>query len=198
MSSEMQIIGKRIVARWQDWSGASLEHLELRDHRAGIFAEAAIIGAAGSAGADDDAAFAARYRILCDLSWRVREVEISLIGADRVVKLRSDGAGNWLDGDGIALAHLAGAIDVDISITPFTNTIPIRRLGLRAGDSAEIVAAYLSLPELEVTTDRQRYTCLRPMRCYRYESLDSDFTREIEVDDDGLVVTYPGLFRRVE
>jgi hypothetical protein len=27
--------------------------------------------------------------------------------------------------------------------------------------------------------------------------LDSDFTREIEVDDNGLVVTYPGLFRRV-
>jgi hypothetical protein len=26
--------------------------------------------------------------------------------------------------------------------------------------------------------------------------VDSDFTREIEVDQDGLVVTYPGLFRR--
>ena len=48
-----------------------------------------------------------------------------------------------------------------------------------------------------VTTDRQRYTCLEPDRRYRYESLDRDFTREIEVDDDGLVVTYPGLFRRV-
>ncbi|MGZ6241806.1 MAG: putative glycolipid-binding domain-containing protein [Candidatus Binataceae bacterium] len=27
--------------------------------------------------------------------------------------------------------------------------------------------------------------------------MDSDFTRDIEVDGHGLVVTYPGLFRRV-
>jgi hypothetical protein len=27
--------------------------------------------------------------------------------------------------------------------------------------------------------------------------LDSDFDREIEVDKDGMVVTYPGLFKRV-
>jgi hypothetical protein len=53
------------------------------------------------------------------------------------------------------------------------------------------------LPGLAVATDRQRYTCLEPNRRYRYESLDSDFTRDIEVDEDGLVVTYPGLFRRV-
>ena len=56
---------------------------------------------------------------------------------------------------------------------------------------------YISLPEFTVTTDPQRYTCLEPGRRYRYESLDSDFVREIEVDAQGLVVTYPGLFRRV-
>ena len=28
--------------------------------------------------------------------------------------------------------------------------------------------------------------------------IDTDFVREIEVDQDGLVLTYPGLFRRVE
>jgi hypothetical protein len=46
-------------------------------------------------------------------------------------------------------------------------------------------------------SDRQRYTCLEPLRAYRYESLDSDFVREIQVDQNGLVVTYPGLFRRL-
>jgi hypothetical protein len=35
-------------------------------------------------------------------------------------------------------------------------------------------------------------------RIYRYQSRDSDFEREIEVDHDGFVVTYPGLFRRLE
>ena len=53
------------------------------------------------------------------------------------------------------------------------------------------------MPGLTLTTDRQRYTCLEPGKLYRYESIDSAFTRDIEIDDHGLVVTYPGLFRRV-
>jgi hypothetical protein len=52
------------------------------------------------------------------------------------------------------------------------------------------------LPIASITTDRQRYTCLEAGRRYRYESVDTDFTRDIEIDDHGLVVTYPGLFRR--
>jgi hypothetical protein len=102
-----------------------------------------------------------------------------------------------MDGSGTALPRLSGAIDIDISITPFTNTLPIRRLNLRRGEFAEILAVYVQLPSLDITTDRQRYTCLEYAKRYRYESVDSDFTREIEVDDHALVVTYPGLFRRV-
>jgi hypothetical protein len=79
--------------------------------------------------------------------------------------------------------------------TPFTNTLPIRRLGLKPGESAEILAVYVRVPDLAVTTDRQRYTRLGE-RCYRYDSVDTDFTREVEVDERGLVVNYPGLFRR--
>jgi hypothetical protein len=111
-------------------------------------------------------------------------------------KLTTDGAGSWTDGSGAPLAHLSGAIDVDLSASPFTNTLPIRRLLLAQGRSADILVAYIAFPELTVAIDRQRYTCLEPDRSYRFESLDSDFSRDIEVDGDGLVVTYPGLFRR--
>ena len=48
-----------------------------------------------------------------------------------------------------------------------------------------------------MSIDPQRYTCLKPGQQYRYKSLDSDFVRDIDVDSDGLVVTYPGLFKRV-
>jgi hypothetical protein len=181
----------RIVARWQDWSGKSIEHLVVREDPDGIVADAAILATI------DDDAFAARYRILCDRSWTVRKVEIGQIGHDRTVELWNDGAGNWADAPGTPLAQLKGAIDIDISITPFTNTLPIRRLRLQTGQSEEILAVYVQLPGLTVTTDRQRYTYLEPGRIYRYESIDSEFTRDIEVDDQGLVVTYPGLFRRV-
>ena len=150
-----------------------------------------------SSGTTEDEAFAARYWILCDKSWRVRKAKIAQIGAGQTLELASDGVGNWIDRSGMAMPQLTGAIDIDVSITPFTNTLPIRRLHPQAGRSEDILAVYIQLPGLTVTTDRQRYTCIEPSRRYRYESLDSDFTRVIEVDDDGLVVTYPGLFRRV-
>jgi hypothetical protein len=182
---------RTIVARWQDWAGSGIQHVVLREGPQEIIAEAAVIVA------EDGNRFAARFRILCDGAWRVRRVAAGVIGDDRRIDLASDGAGHWRDDTGAALSHLDGAIDVDLPVTPFTNTLPIRRLDLRAGQSADIRVAYIILPDFTVTIDPQRYVCLEPRRRYRYESLDSDFVREIEVDEHGLVVAYPGLFRRL-
>jgi hypothetical protein len=180
-----------IVARWQDWDAKGIEHLVLREGTREIVAESVVVGAA------NDPVFAVRYRVRCDKSWRVRSAEIGIVGSDRKIEIRGDGKGNWSGASGRALPKLAGAIDIDLSASPFTNTLPIRRLKLRAGQSAEIVTVYILVPGLTMTTDPQRYTCLEPLKRYRYESIDSDFTRDIEVDRRGLVVTYPGLFRRL-
>ncbi len=88
--------------------------------------------------------------------------------------------------------------------TAFTNTLPIRRLGLQPGESAELSVAYIDVPTLGVTPARQRYGCLARSAeegRYRYESLPSaalpgGFTDDLLVDADGLVVDYPKLFRR--
>jgi hypothetical protein len=145
-----------------------------------------------------DAGFATRFRIRLDAAWRCRELEVEVVGGERALRLRGDGHGRWTDEAGAALPALTGAIDVDLPVTPFTNTLPIRRLRLAAGASAEIAVVYVRPPELTVELDRQRYTCLTPLRRYRYEAVDDSFATEIEVDERGLVVTYPGLFRRVE
>lgn len=86
---------------------------------------------------------------------------------------------------------LTGCVDVDLSITPATNTLPIRRLRLAVGESAEVTAAWVRFPALSVEPLRQRYTRLAENR-YRYESLESGFTAELTVDDQGLVTHYPG------
>jgi hypothetical protein len=179
-----------IVARWRDWSGEGIQHLVLRADRAGFVAEAAIVAN------EDGVRRAARLRIAGDAAWRTRQVEAALLGDDTRVELTSDGAGHWRDAAG-PLPQLDGAIDVDLPLTPFTNTLPIRRLGLAAGAAADLAVVYIRLAERSLTRDPQRYTCVAPLRRYRYQSLDSDFVRDIEVDGDGLVVTYPGLFRRV-
>src|SRR5260370_4764424 len=83
-------MSEKIVARWHDWSGKSLEHLVLLEDSDEIVAESAIIGSI------DDDNFAARYRILCDESWRVTEVEINQIGKHCLIEISHRGARHWL------------------------------------------------------------------------------------------------------
>lgn len=180
-----------ITARWRDWAGDSLQHLVLTQGVDGIVAEAAVVGE------EEGERFGARFRIACDTAWRTHRVEVDMIGSTLRLDLHGDGAGHWRDGAGKHLPELDGGTDVDLPLTPFTNTLPIRRLNLRAGESADLRIVYIVLPAFAVTMSPQRYTCLEPLRRYRYESLDGDFVREVEVDADGLVVTYPDLYRRV-
>jgi uncharacterized protein len=180
-----------VVARWRDWAGSGLEHLVLHEAPDGVTAESVVVGSA------EGESFAVRYRLSCDAGWRLVHVDLELIGSGRTLTLNSDGSGTWRDGHGRELPDIAGAIDIDISVSPFTNTLPIRRLQLARGKAADLRMTYIRVPELSVAPDPQRYTCLEPGRLYRYDSLDSDFTRDIEVDGRGLVVSYPGLFKRV-
>lgn len=180
---------KSITAIWKGWDGGSAEYLTLNERGGTITAESVIISE------DGGRPFAARYRIECDAGWRVLRVDVSLIGEEQSISLERGNDGTWSDGSR-RIDVLPGAFDVDIFPTPFTNTIPIRRLNLGAGESADIIVAYITLPEMSVTRDPQRYTCIQLLELYRFESLDSDFKCDIEVDKDGLVVSYPGLFRR--
>ncbi|MGD8167210.1 putative glycolipid-binding domain-containing protein [Herbiconiux sp. P16] len=136
------------------------------------------------------------YRVEVDELWRTRYVCVSETLSSRCVEMRSRGDGRWTSDDGRLLRHLDAAIDVDISATPFSNTLPVRRLGIGVGESADIVTAYVDVPAMTATADPQRYTRLLP-DVYRYQSLDSDFTRDVVVDEFGFVLEYPGLFSRV-
>ena len=180
------MLTQQIVARWTDWTGSGVEHLVLDVGADSITANGVVLSSSAAE------RFAARYRVVCDAAWRVRSVRVELIGAGARDWLSVDGQGHWLDGSANALPHLDGAIDIRPVDQPVTNTLPIRRVDPPPCASVEIAAAYIRVPELTVTRDYQRYTCLQARARYRYESLDSDFVREIETDADGLVVTYPG------
>jgi hypothetical protein len=180
---------KTIEARWENWDGQGRQHVLLKETGGRFLAEGSIL-------VSGNAAFTAEFKIECDAAWRVRRAEIALTGGQRL-QLIADGEGNWFDGAGRSLADVHDAIDIDLSASPFTNTLPIRRCDLAIGESVDITAAYVTFPELSLAADPQRYTRLDQRR-YRYASRDSDFTRDIEVDADGLVVNYPGLFRRIQ
>jgi uncharacterized protein len=178
------------IVRWISAEGEGAEYLSIRGTAEGIAAEGLVVGARHGL------PYGLRYRIACDARWRVREAVLSLAGEDRRLHLLADGEGNWRDGDGHPVAALQGCVDVDISATPFTNTLPIRRLGLQPGEAREVAVAYVAVPALTPEPVRQRYTCLGAGR-YRYEGLFQGYMGELPVDADGLVLDYPGAFRRV-
>jgi hypothetical protein len=110
--------------------------------------------------------------------------------------LGTDGNGRWGEMNGAHRPDLDGCVDIDIDCTPFTNTLPIRRLPLHVGHTADITVAYVDVETLSVEPDRQRYTRLDTHR-WRFEQLATGFTQEFDVDQHGLVRDYPTLFRRV-
>ena len=181
---------------WTAVAGPGAEHLVLGQIPGGWLAEGAIVGAAAGA------PFSARYTVRCDTRWQVRQVVVHVRRPDgeHALQLRADGAGGWRDGAGAMLPALAGCLDVDISATPFTNTLPIRRLALPVGAAATIRVAYVAAPALDCSAAEQRYTHLEAQpdgtSRYRYEGLSTGYQTEIEVDADGLVLDYPGLWRR--
>jgi hypothetical protein len=139
----------------------------------------------------------ARYAVACDGSWRTRWAEVTCTcgAATRTLELTVTGD-RWLEA-GREHREVRGAVDVDLGWTPATNTLPIRRLGLRPGQRSGIVtAAWVRFPTLQLEPLPQEYERLDERR-YRYTSGGGIFSAELSVDEEGLVVDYGDLWERV-
>lgn len=179
---------------WAPWEGVGLEHLRLRRVEEGYVADGLVIGLA------DGMPFRLAYRVKADPAWATRKAELVCVtpSGEASRTLRTDGNGHWTGA--APLPELEGCRDVDISATPFTNTLAASRLALAPGAAADIRVAYVAVPSLAVRPVEQRYRCLeRGPRGGRivYEALFRNFSAELALDGDGLVLDYPGHFRRV-
>lgn len=143
--------------------------------------------------------FRLSYRLTWDDSWRLRDADLVLATGHctRSLRLQTDGGGHWRDGDGRTVGELDGCVDIDIWPTPFTNTFPIRREQMATGERRAFRMAWIFGPDLTFQAQAQAYTRMAD-RLYLFETLDgSGFRAQLPVDDDGIVLDYPGLFRRV-
>src|SRR5262245_680566 len=176
---------------WRRNDIASLEYFVLARHNDGFLLEGGINAAI------DSVPLTCHYEVECNASWHTRRVWISAErGKDwRAFELSSDGQGNWWRGDE-ALKHVQGFLDVDISLTPSTNTLPIRRLGLSVEQNADVDALWIRLPDLTIEPLAQQYTRTGE-RSYRYSSRGGAFTADLDVDEHGLVVNYGKFWERV-
>jgi hypothetical protein len=144
----------------------------------------------------EDKIYKVEYKIETNKNWETTFVELNCQHDNQTqsIKLEGDGKGNWMK-DGKEAIQFKGCLDVDIPLTPFTNTLPIRRLKLSLKQSQEIRVIYCDLLKQQIYPVDQRYTCLTDSE-YHYENVPNDFEATIQVDESGLVVDYPSLFVR--
>lgn len=173
-----------------EFAGIGLEHVEVTARGA----DSVLLAI------DSDAQpFRLTYRLQWDERGIVRraELEARTGGQARSLRLEVDGSGRWRGAHGEHVADLDGCVDIDIWPTPLTNSLPIWRSQLGIGERREYRMAWVSAPALTVVPRRQAYTRLDD-RLYLFESLDeAGFRAMLPVDQDGFVIDYPDLFRRV-
>jgi len=134
------------------------------------------------------------YVVICDELWRTRSAQVKGIIGSRTIELAIsvDAERRWYR-NGSEFVAVEGCMDVDLGFSPSTNLLPIRRLALPVGGQAEVRAAWLPFPSLELEPLQQAYGRLGETT-YRYESGGS-FARTLELNSTGFVVCYPGFWR---
>jgi hypothetical protein len=152
-------------------------------------------------GKADGQSIAVDYAISTDQAWQTQRVSVAMStegpqSRQQCVFAR-DRKGLWTaqGEDCPPLDAIQGLHDIDIQITPASNSLPINRLGLAIGEAADVTAVWVRIPEFVVEPLPQRYTRVAD-RTYAYESGGGEFTATLDIDELGLVTTYdPGWTR---
>jgi uncharacterized protein len=147
---------------------------------------------------DENVPCALRYRVTCDAAWRTTGARVDGWRGERAVEIliRRLPDGSWRLNDRVCPA-VDGCVDLDLSFTPATNLLPLRRLRLDLGAAAEVRAAWLAWPEASLAVLPQRYL-RRTADTYAYEADvpgNGRFAAGLRVDADGWVLDYGDLWR---
>ena len=176
---------------WRGLDDLSLEHCTIKTSVAGIAVSAVITGQSESS------LYHAFYTIELSPDWHIRSFDITsqVDGKRWMQDFRKEENGVWTS-NGKEQESLRHCIDIDISLTPFTNTLPINRLKLKENEEQIIDVVYINVTEQQIRPMKQSYKRLSAVE-YLYRNMPSGFQAEIKTDASGLVTEYPGLFERV-
>lgn len=133
------------------------------------------------------------YKIILNKNWQVQsfvarnETNLFTFAATQYE------TGRWKNELNGNLHEFDNCIDIDIFPTPFTNSLPLKRDPLKIGEEKYYSMLWIDLVEGKLRKDRQRYQRLTNTT-YRFTSLDTNFTADIEFNNRAIVEFYPGLF----
>ena len=114
-----------VEARWTTWDGEHAEQLTLRWENEGWTASGRV------------SREQVEYVIRLSPLWHVRQFLLFRDLPEPDLWLGTDGGGRWGEMNGAHRPELDGARDVALEVTPFTLSLPIRRLPVRAADAVD-------------------------------------------------------------
>lgn len=175
---------------WQGIAFQSIEYFNLKENDKDIQVTSKIIGCY------ENKMYAVDYKLIIDSDWNIQEFmiesEINTIKNTLTGKKYQE---EW-EINNVVNLDFKGFNFIDISLTPFTNTLPINNLKLAENDTQQIKVIYIDVLNNLVKPVTQQYTRTAPYT-YHYDNLQTDFKSDILVDDHGLVVNYPKLFDKI-
>lgn len=171
------------AARWAAWAGEGDEHLTLLWENEGWTASGVV------------SRERVQYVLRLSPTWQVRQFILFRDLDEPDLWLATDGGGRWGEMNGAHRVELDGCYDVELAITPFTNTLPIRRLPLHVGHTADVSVAVIDVETLDVHAEHRRYTRAGSHH-WVVTDLDGGAVSEFDVDEHGLVLDVPQQFRR--
>lgn len=183
---------------WQAEDGTGLEGTRLQLGSGGLRALSRIVRTD----------FTASYRLVVGDDGTLERLSLTSSTAERERHLtinRTDD-GFWLldtgsGSGGGTRAEFGGALDVDLAHSPVFNALPIRRLGLhREAGEHTLPVVFVSLPDLKVEVVQQTYRTVEVLGDGGTATVNfrwADFTADLTVDADGMVLAYPRVATRL-
>ena len=175
------------------WKGIfyqSLEYFNLQSDDKNYTVESKIIGCL------EDKIYNTEYKIHIDKDWIVQDFLIE----SEINKVKRTLTGkriqNQWEINNLVNPEFNDCKFIDISLTPFTNTLPINNLKLSENDSQKIDVIYIDVLNDHIKPVQQQYS-RTAVNKYLYENIENDFKAEISIDEAGFVTAYPKLFEKI-
>lgn len=169
-------------ARWTTWDGEHGDTVSLAwENEAWT--------AVGSIERDD-----VQYVVRLSPMWQVRQFLLFRDLSEPDLWLGTDGSGRWGEMNGAHRTDLDGAYDLAMPCTPFTHTLPIRRLPLHVGDAVQLTVLEVDVETLGVVPIGYIYERIEELR-WRVTAHDSSV--EFDVDEFGVAIDLDGSHRRI-
>jgi hypothetical protein len=134
------------------------------------------------------------YHVVCSQTWTTLSGFIDGRVGERPVRFDIRRGANGWTLNGAPVPGLDAMLDLDLSFTPATNLIQLRRVSVPAGRKTPIDVAWLDIDAVVLGPLHQVYERLDERRL-AYAAPSVGYEAVLELADNGFIAHYPGLWR---